>query len=221
MANTSKRPLRHTSPRGVFAYPWLSKADTKFNAGGVYKVDLILEGEAAEAMTAKLDRLLEDAKAELMDEVKPAKKKSLKIATPYAMECDDDGDETGRVVVKFKQNATIKKKDGSTIKIGPIPAFDAKGTPIKEAVYGGSEGKVSFSCRPYYNAKDNEIGLTRDLNAVQVLELKSGGGRDASAYGFEEEEGFESSAANDTFGEDQTDGDEDAGEDEDEDGAAF
>jgi hypothetical protein len=77
-----------------------------------------------------------------------------------------------------------------------IALFDAKGKPILkiESVWGGSEVKVSYEASPYFIPGTGAAGLKLRLNAVQILKLVSGGNRDAGAYGFGEEDGFDGSS---------------------------
>ena len=188
-----------TSPKGIASYPWLTKPDTKFDKGGVYKINLIVPAADAADLMADLERRLEVFKAE---ETKndPKKFKAYKnVRLPFDQELDDDGNETGNVVFKFKQNATFKSKteknsDGTpkVEHVAPIPTFDAKGKKVNVKLGGGSTVKVSFSPIGYSNATNKEFGLTLRLKAVQVLDLKEyEGGAKAENYGFGEEDGFE------------------------------
>jgi len=59
------------------------------------------------------------------------------------------------------------------------------------SIWGGTVGKVAFEVMPYFNNAQCEGGLSLRLDAVQIIELVSGGGKSASAYGFGEEEGYE------------------------------
>jgi hypothetical protein len=56
-------------------------------------------------------------------------------------------------------------------------------------VWGGSEGIVAFSARPYFIAGTGAVGLKLKLLAAQLLKIVQGGGRDAAGYGFGQEEG--------------------------------
>ena len=44
--------VKLVTPKGVAKYPWLTKADTKFNPDGVYKTDLLISSEEAEPCAA-------------------------------------------------------------------------------------------------------------------------------------------------------------------------
>lgn len=187
-----KEYVTYTAPQGIANYPWIGKPDTKFKKQGVFKCSTILEGEPAEEMKQLLADLRAEAYEELIQKVKPAKRKTVTVLETNIVEpeCDEEGEETGRTIFKFKQNAVIPGKDGAEDKKVTIPVFGPNGKPSKKAVFGGSTVKVAFRIRPYYSAKDNEIGLVGDLAAVQWLELASRDS-DGGAFGFGAEEGYD------------------------------
>jgi hypothetical protein len=136
------------TPLGTAKFPWLTKADTKFNPDGVYKTDLILSSDEAKPIATALK--------EHFAKHYPKTKGKM----PYAKEKDADGKETGDYVFKFK----TKNK----------PAlFDGAGKPIQNVnVFGGSKIIVSATAAPY--STGGNTGVTLYLNAVQVVELVSG-----------------------------------------------
>lgn len=199
------------TPKGTAIYPKLDKPDTKFDADGVYEVKLKFDPAATDGMIGKtaaswaeivekatemLNAFLAEKKKELAagDGKAKAKAKSISVVEWGAeADLDDDGEETGLIVVKAKMKASgTSKKDGKPWTRKPA-MFDAKAKalpPNSPPVWGGSQLKVAGELCPYYNAKDNVVGITFRLNAVQVIELVSGQGRTASAFGFGEEEGY-------------------------------
>lgn len=200
------------SPLAVAKWVTLGKPDTKYKAEGEYRVTLSLPKDAPEtvkflaqldgfyavAVKAVKDKLLSDPKTKL-------KAKTLKTSNaPYKADLDQEGYETGNVLVSFKAKASgvrIDKKTGEKFPWVFKPGmFDAKGVPITKetSVWGGSKLRVSYQVSDYYVAASGEAGLSLKLQAVQIIDLKTGGGRDASAYGFEEEEGY--SADSDSAG---------------------
>jgi hypothetical protein len=208
----------YTSPKGVALWPALRTPDTRPIKGKpvkpAYKTRLKLEGEAFEQFKTLVDPLVQEAYDKAVEEAKPQKKKLIKIKYPYVEEYDKDGNETGAWLVNFKSNAEYTK-DGVTKKMSPPAVFDAKRVPIpsKVEVGNGSIVKVSFSTRPYLVDNSNEAGISLDLLAVQVFDLKVFGQRTAESYGFEEEEGFsveEGAFEDDT---EETAGESGAGED--------
>lgn len=216
----------HTSPRGVFHYPWLNKADTKFDKEGVYTSGLILEPGPAAKLSAQIDgeidAYFEKKKAELQKKggADAAKAKKLSRREPYGPVYDQDGEETGRVKFNFKVKAVGKNDKGETWSNKPA-LFDSAGKPCDVAVYGGSEGKLAFQIVPYYSAKDNEVGVTLRLKAAQIIKLVSGGGKSADSYGFGvEEDGYVGGGfgpADDDEDDDTSASDDAASEDEDDD----
>jgi hypothetical protein len=202
MADKPKN-LRGITPAGLFQYPFLVKPDygnEKFpDPDGTFKVNLRLtEAEAQpllELLQPVYDQAMEDGK-EGFSKLKVEQRKKLKALTEnplYAEEYDKETEEpTGVIVFKFtsKASGTNAKKERWE---RTIPLFDAKGKPFKpRMVGGGSLGKISFEAAPYFVPGTGSAGVKLYLNAVQILDLvESGGGRDASAFGFGAEEGYE------------------------------
>jgi hypothetical protein len=159
--------MKLVTPKGVAKYPWLTKADTKFNPDGVYKTDLLLSSEDAKPLAAQIK------------EFYGKHFQSKKGKMPYFKETDDNEKETGNIIFRFK----TKNK----------PAlFDSDGKPMQNVnVFGGSQVKVSATAAPYNAAGNN--GITLYLNAVQIIELVTGGGGDSDGFGFKAEEGYKHS----------------------------
>lgn len=192
-----KKPTRITTRAGEFIWPRLFEPDTKYDPAGLFSVKF--KADAAEA--SRLMKLLEaDYEAALEQgrekfaELPVASRKKLKalteapIATPVY---DDNEEETGEYLFNFKMKHEVtSKKSGETFKKYPA-VFDAKGRPIKKAEVGsGTVGKVTFEAAPYFNASAGQAGLSLRLSAVQIIDLVAYGQRSASAYGFEEEDGY-------------------------------
>lgn len=197
------------TPTGVAVYPHLNRPDaykdpnTGVSGKPQYKVNLSLTQEQA----TPLIKDIEEAKAKALAMI-PEGKKQKESDDPYYNELDDDGQETGRVIFKFKMNSQIKTKDGRTIDMQPR-LFDAQGTLMTECddIWGGSSLRVSADLIPFYVAAVG-AGVSLRLKAVQVIELKTGGGASASSYGFDSTEGFTASqetAPNNEFSEDDED----------------
>lgn len=185
------------TPAGTAIFPKLNAPDTKFKALGEYSVKLLLTAEEAQPIIdkyeAELAAYFEAVKAELMqgDGKAKAKAKSLKLAAdkPFKPEVDDNGDDTGNMVVNFKMPARIAREGKEDIVLTP-DVFDAQGKKVAKVpeIWGGSRLRVSGQLRPF-NAPIG-VGVSLRLQAVQIIELKSGGSRDAAGYGFGAEEGF-------------------------------
>ena len=191
MAERKKKIIKRT-PVGLASFPWLTKADTKFDVAGEYKVDLIFEADVIEELKDELDALLDTFFEEQKAEAKPQVAKIMKKVSVGKDVFDDQGDETGQVMLRFKQKAQISDKAGKVYAM-TVNGFDSVGKPLAKdvAVYGGSELKVNFEAVPYMSAKDKECGLTLRLRAYQVITLNSGSSGSASSFGFDAEEGFE------------------------------
>lgn len=205
MADKKPKNFKDTTPRGTFRYPALDKPDygnEKFpKPNGEYKVQLILSEAAAEPLIAKLaphyDQAIAEGK-EAFKELKVEARKKLKELTAndlYATEYDKDTEEpTGNLVFKFTMTASGENKKKEKWSRKPA-IFDAKGKPMLKvpSIWGGTEGKVSFEAVPYFIPGTGAAGLKLRLSAVQIIDLVSGGQREASDYGFGEEDGYEAS----------------------------
>jgi hypothetical protein len=215
---TRKKSEKFTTPAGEAAWPFLSKPSFHFSELGDYKVDLILSEEEASELIEMLKEKTDELYKSRIEEMKKsadgktkAKAKNLSKYFPFGPEFDDDGEETGRVVIKFKRKASYKDKKTSEVKTITIPIFDAKGVLIKSELKmgNGSIVKVCYLMSDFYNPKDNQVGYSLKIMAVQLLKLVEFGAS-ASAYGFgEEDEGFDAEAGG-FAGEDHSTEDEDA-----------
>lgn len=203
---TTKRPAfkKFMTPEGTAVFPKLNAPDTKFKPEGEFQCKLRLTAEESEALIADIEAQLQaywpTAKAELEEKVANAKdgptkakaKKALaemkEADKPYKPAYDDDGNETGEYEFNFKMPASwLKDKGKATEKKMPLrpDIFDAKGKKLAAPpeIWGGSRLIVAGEFRPF--SMPIGVGISLRLNAVQIIELSSGGGaRDAGAYGF-------------------------------------
>jgi len=167
-----------TTPTGVALYPWLTKPDTKYNAEGEYKVNLVLSKEEAKPLIKTINDVFEE---NLKAEMKKQKKKDIKAANPpFSEQLDDDGKPTGNLIFKFKSKAAYK------------PAiFDAQNNPLVDPpIWGGSEIKVNAALYPYASPM-NGAGVSLKIRAVQVIRLVEGS-EGASRFGFDKTAGYDS-----------------------------
>jgi hypothetical protein len=180
------KSIKLVSPKGLAQFPWIQKADTKFDADGVYSVTIKCEdSEQVQKFIAKL----EDIRDSFYDQDEGVQK-ALKTrkAVNKADVCEYD--EEGNVYFKFKQKAKLKSKTGDIIDV-TVPVFDAKAKPMDELIGRDSLIKVATTVFPYFMQTTKTVGLSLKLTAVQVIELKSpSSGGSGSGFGFEEEEGF-------------------------------
>ena len=162
--------ITFVTPKGVAAYPYISKADYQYNAEGVFKTKLRVE----EADAAELIQTIEAVANDNFG----SKAKAAKL--PWKKD-----PETG--MIEFAVKSKFKPK-----------VVDSGGKPIPEtstpAIYGGSTLKIAGVVFPY-NAGGN-IGVSLQMGGVQIVELAeaSGGSFD---FGVEEGGFTHNEAAND------------------------
>lgn len=183
----------HLSPFGVARHPWLSKADTKFHPDGLYKVELVLA--PSKETEAFVDFIKEEAQAAFdaeAEKMTPVERKKFTLYVPVEEELDDQGNPTGNVLAHFKQNALIKRRDGTEINV-KVGIKDASGTKeVRKPVYSGSELRVMYSPRPIKMSGTKQAGVRLDFASVQVRKLNSGG----LSGGFGAVEGYEEDQSN-------------------------
>lgn len=177
-----------TSPKGFAKYAWLTRPDTKFDANGKYKVNLIVKEADAQELIAECDEVAK----KLFDEIKgkeknPVKKKKLKLSsdTPYM------DNEDGTITFKFSMKAKVEPKNGGESFTQKPILFDGQGHVITKdiALGDGSIIRVGYEAVGYNHAKDG-VGTTLRLKAVQIIKfVPYVSGADASQFGFEAEEG--------------------------------
>jgi hypothetical protein len=171
----AQQPIVVTTPTGVAQYPWLSKADTKWNEAGEFKTNLILSKEAAKPIIDQINSVFAE---NVQAETKNNGGKDIKTANPpYFDEVDESGKPTGNVIIKFKSQFK------PTI-------FDSQGSVMTESnIWGGSEIKVNAAVSPYITTLIG-AGVSLRLKAVQVIKYVEGGTSSADNFGFQTETGF-------------------------------
>ena len=212
MANSRPKAPKFTSFKGTFKYPKVNAPDTKFKADGEYSVKLIGNAQAGDVLNliAKLEplhrRAIENAEVEFTKLPAVARKKLGKVTVnPLYTELLDETTEepTGDIEFKFARAASGTYKSGPkkgekwTATIGK---FDAKGVEMTKApdIWGGTVGRVSFEvginhengAPGYFIPGTAAAGLSLKLQAVQIIDLVSGGQRTAAGHGFGEEDGY-------------------------------
>lgn len=186
---TKTRPVRIITPDGYARWPRLSTPDTQFDPEGVYRVELALDPEPAAKVMAQLEPLLKES-------VEKAKRENPKLSriivgvNPWTDEVDDNGEPTGRIVLRFKMKARIKTRTGEVIERRPI-ITDARLRPVTAVVGAGSLIAVSADVSPYFNASTKRAGLSLRLVGVQVLKLVEAGSRDTGFQVRQDYEGIE------------------------------
>ena len=175
------KPFRKTvvTPVGTAIYPWLNTPDSRFG-DPTYKVNLRLTGEDATKFIAQVDAIKEEAKAHLGVN---------DLVVPIVPALDDDKQPIpGAFDVKTKAKAFFKQSDGSMVE-NNLTIVDAQKNPMDESagtIWGGSKVKLALNVGAV--ATSIYQGLMLRINAVQVIELVTGGQGGANA--FDKEDGF-------------------------------
>ena len=156
------------TPVGVAVYPRLNEPDTKFDPNGVFSVTLRLNAEEGTAFLGRLEKKLE---AYYEEQVKLARKPSLKKASlPHALTIGDDGAETGEHEFKFKLKHNVTTRAGKSWTQRP-KLFDSELKGFTGPVIGGgSELILNFSPITYYTPTLG-CGITLRLKAAQVIKF--------------------------------------------------
>lgn len=203
-----------TTPKGVARYPRLNEPDCRFKAEGVYTTTLRLPDADAKPLIEKLLKAYELGYVEQC--AKAGGKKLKKCATlPWGPAADWDKENEQEVPVKGFTDFKFKANAKGTTKAGKawerkIALFDAKLQPLpadSDPIGGGSIIRVS--CEPYvWNTASLGCGITLQINAVQVIELKTYSA--VATHGFTEEDGYVAKATSEdlgAFSSDTADGD--------------
>lgn len=173
------------SPVLTAVHPWLNKPDTKFNADGVFTTGGKGSGQAAEDFAAFLENEAQNAFDAYMEEKGIAAKdrKKWSVYVPFERLEDEDGNPTGEIQFDFKQNATLKSRDGEEIKV-QIAIKDSADKDLKKPIFGGSKLRVKYSPRAIVMTGLKQVGVRLDFAAVQIIELAEGrgGGGGFGAY---------------------------------------
>jgi len=196
-----------TSPRGIAVYPRLNSPDTKFDDLGSYKSDLRIATDAAQPFLEKLHKVFKS----WTGKNHPRNPERDNKNALYYVERDEDDNETGFVVIKFRVKNKMTKK-GELWDRRPAQ-FDAKGKPITnpKSVGGGTELIVSFEVYQWQSPTGGK-GISLQPEAVQILKLvEFNSQKDASAYGFAaQDDGYSDEDDDGPFGDTTDDDDNDS-----------
>lgn len=185
-------PTKLHTPRGIARFPKLVTPD-QYDASSkpAYVTGLVFDPKDPEvqAFVSKLEAIHQEAEAKLRTEMeeaistakngaeaKKAKKKLDDLEVPsFIREVLDleSGEPTGQIEIRFKSNATDRYGNQKHIRF-----FDGAGKPfnLTEDLWGGSVLRINFNPNCFYIAGQGKLFLTNWINAVQVLELRSGSG---------------------------------------------
>jgi len=183
------------TPSCLVLWPHLVKPDY-YEGALEYKANLILDPKDPKA--AKLISDIKDTAQEeyelaialLMegDGKSKALSKEIKAKVPMEPEYDDNGDDTGRMILKVKSKAEGIYKDKPWKR--EIPLFDSSNKDVTgaiDSIWGGSTLKLELVVNRYFAKGLKLAGLSFYIKAVQIINLKSGsGGTGLSGFGVEE-----------------------------------
>ena len=187
---TKKKTKRPTfiTPEGYARYPWVNNPDTKFSENGEYRISVLVTKKEADAFQKQIQPLY-DAAYEA--EVTKADGEEVKKCKLYPIVENKDGDEGGWEI-KTKQKAKVISADG-TIHELRVGLFDSTGAPHPKDVLiaGGSRVRVAVKPKFWNVPAIGGFGMTLELDAVQVIDLKefTPGERSAESFGFTAVEG--------------------------------
>lgn len=185
----------YMTPQGEAAYPHIAEPQTKFDDDGLYEVTMYFDeasgGKLIEMLSEAYNQACEEAKKKYNGQ-KPQYKKDnpeINFEQFYREEVDDNGFSTGRIFVKFKKKASVKTKDGRILNFN-VPVFDRYNQPMdKKTAKKASSGsimKCAFKVSPYFVIAGAKAGISLQLEAVQIIEMKEWtGSKSAADYGFQ------------------------------------
>jgi hypothetical protein len=161
-----------TTPVGELVYPWLSRADTRYDPDGVFQTKLLLPFELGQDLIAKLEGTLNS----FIETLEVKQQKTLIAASVYEPELDEDGEDTGNILFRFKLKHNVTPANGDAFEQAPVIIFAEDGAAVTAPVYGGTMARLKGQIVPYTNAASKAVGVTCRLRAVQVHELVTGEG---------------------------------------------
>ena len=111
---------------------------------------------------------MEESYQAAVADAKPQDKGKIQKAYPFKDEYDSLGNETGNIIISAKSQF-------------PPRVYDAHNNIVPESVspYGGSIGRMEVHAKPYFMSSTKTAGVTLYLQAVQIIELVTGGGESA------------------------------------------
>lgn len=189
------------TPKGTVAWASIDEPDYEYKEDGEFHIRVRFDEDAnLDKLRSEAEALLEEAHADMTRRLKKEKKGALlnklhKVEDVIKPDIDrETGEATGKLVIRagmrFKITPKTGKYAGKTFEKTP-DVFDARGNRLKKRprIGAGSQVKVSLKPMEYFIAKDGELGIKYELEAVQIIRLVQGGSRDATDYGFGTEEG--------------------------------
>ena len=178
--------------KGKAKWAKVFEPDTRFVEDGEFSTQVIMSEAEAASVCEQFDALIDEAYDKAVKE-KPALKASLSKRPVTEPEIDQDGNETGDVVVKTKLKAIVRAKNGNSYK-QKVQVVDSKRKPMGSdlAIGNGSVIKAAVEPVTYVMASTKQVGVSLRLKALQVIDLVESGASAESI--FDDEDGFVASA---------------------------
>lgn len=186
-----------TTPKGIAAYPWLNKADEKYNPVR-YKTQLHVDIDDAQPLISKLEEMLAAYYDEVVEREGGEKYEEIRKADLPFYEEDD------KIIFQTHVNKFGENKKTGDKWTNEVAFYDAAGRFMEDGkrptVGNGSVIKVSFEpnlwAMPDTEGKGKakktflNVGIQMRLKGIQVISISQGSGaKSASQMGFEAEEG--------------------------------
>lgn len=173
MANEKRVFVKILSKRGVLKYPHLQVADTKFSAEGVFRTKIRLNRAENADLIAQIDAMADETLAATNADAVATKKRDAKTGKPvvyerhlpYQIDFDDDGEDSGFILLTVKS----KKK--------PV-LVDSRGVDITTRcppIWSGTVAKILGSLSPCIVQGSKLAGVTAFLNQAMIIDLKTSG----------------------------------------------
>lgn len=162
-----------------------AKPENKFDpANPVWSIKVKWSPEERKAVEQLLGPLLPEAleakKAELLDEAQRAGDKikekrvdQMEYETPWREVLSrETGEPTGELELVLKRSPT-KFQRGSQVKVvnSPVLVVDASLKPTAAPIPNRARVIVKMATWPVYFAKDNKVGIKRNLEAIQIVAM--------------------------------------------------
>jgi len=161
-----------TTPVGELVYPWLSRADTRYEPAGMFQTKLLLPFEAT--ATQELIAQLEVALRGFIETLDLKIQNTYEPTSVYEQETTDEGIATDNVLFKFKLKHNVTPAGKEAFVQTPVLVMADDGSQVGAPIYGGTMARLKGQIVPYTNGKDKAVGLTLRFRSVQVHELVTG-----------------------------------------------
>lgn len=177
-----------TTPKGKALWCCNIEPQKKFNEKGDLMTNLVLDPNEPEVkeFIKTLEDLRDTAFEDTINNLGLVKGKQVKKRDVTQPDIDQNGNETGMIVIKMKLKDVDEKKDLG--KQYQIETYDAKKTKLTNPprVGNGSLIRCAGYANPYYMASTKEVGVSLIWQKLQIIELNEIGGSDL----FGEEDGY-------------------------------